>query len=76
MYKESHEESHTSSPIPESGTERKSLRDGQQAVRELISNAQWRQQKPGAHLIDGKPTMADDDGDDEETQIESKVGGS
>jgi len=75
MYKESHEDLHTPASIPGTDTERKSLREGQQTVRELISNAQWRKQKPGAHLIDGKPTMADDDGDDEETQIESKVGG-
>ena len=73
MYKESHEELHTPESIPGADTERKSRRDGQQAVRELVSNAQWRKQKPGAHLIDGKPTMADDDGDDEEIQIDSKV---
>ena len=72
MYKESHEAAHTPAPPPEAQSQRQAEREGRGAVRELVAKAHWRRAKPGPHLISQNPSLADDD---DETQIESKLGG-
>ena len=42
-------------------------------MRELIAKAEWRHGKPGPYVIGDTPSIEDDE--DDETQIESKIGG-
>lgn len=72
MYKESHEAAHTPAPPPEAQSQHQAEREGRGAVRELVAKAEWRRAKPGPHLISQAPSLADDDDD---TQIDSKIGG-
>ena len=73
LYRESDDATHTPAPAPVAGQQRQMMREGRAAVRELTGNAEWRKRKPGPHLI-GQPEPIDRD-DDDDTQIESKVGG-
>ncbi|MCH8166165.1 MAG: mechanosensitive ion channel family protein [Planctomycetes bacterium] len=73
LYRESDDATHTPAPAPFAGQQRQVMREGRAAVRELTGNAEWRKRKPGPHLI-GQPEPIDRD-DDDDTQIESKVGG-
>ncbi|MFB3138616.1 MAG: mechanosensitive ion channel family protein [Phycisphaerales bacterium] len=73
LYQESDDATHTPAPAPVAGQQRQMMREGRAAVRELTGNAEWRKRKPGPHQI-GQPEPIDRD-DDDDTQIESKVGG-
>ncbi len=73
MFKEEHGAEHTPASLPPSAIERKARQEGRRAVREITANADWRDGKPGPYVIEGTPSVDDDD--DEETQIESRIGG-
>ena len=73
LYRESDDATHTPAPAPFAGQQRQMMREGRAAVRELTGNAEWRKRKPGPHQL-GQPEPIDRD-DDDDTQIESKVGG-
>ncbi|MCH8343408.1 MAG: mechanosensitive ion channel family protein [Planctomycetes bacterium] len=72
LYRESDDATHTPAPAPLAGQQRQMMREGRAAVRELTGNAEWRKRKPGPHQL-GQPEPIERDDDD--TQIESKVGG-
>ncbi|NNM27159.1 MAG: mechanosensitive ion channel family protein [Phycisphaerales bacterium] len=57
---------------PDTDADRRARATGRRAVRAIVRDAPWRREKPPAYVFD----RAEDDPAGEETQIESKVGGS
>ena len=58
--------------VPDRDADRRARAIGRRAVRALTANAAWRDEKPRPYVFE----YADDTGPDDETQIESRVGGS
>jgi MscS family membrane protein len=74
VFKEEAGGEHEPSDVPEKAVDFRAQRAGRVAARELTANAGWRERKPPPYRFRGAGETADEDKDDE-TQIESKVGG-
>jgi MscS family membrane protein len=81
LFQEQPDGEHERRPAPAKASDFRAMRSGRAAVRELTANAAWRENKPGPYRFkDASDTQREDEtGEDEdrddETQIESKVGG-
>jgi MscS family membrane protein len=76
VYKEDPDAAHEPSDAPAKGTDFRSMRSGRNVARELTANAAWREQKPPPYRFKYAGETEDEDGgDDDDTQIESKIGG-
>ncbi|MHC5003417.1 MAG: mechanosensitive ion channel family protein [Planctomycetota bacterium] len=72
VHREDPDRKHEAQVPPSAHAEARAYRDGRRAVEQIIENAAWRRAHPGAYVFrDGGPGSDAE----EETQIESKIGG-
>jgi MscS family membrane protein len=74
LYREEHDAEHVPADVPAKGAELAAERSGRAAARELTTSANWREKKPRPYRFRYAGDTAEDEEDDD-TQIESKVGG-
>ncbi|MDY7108396.1 MAG: mechanosensitive ion channel family protein [Planctomycetota bacterium] len=74
LYKEEHDAEHAPAEAPGRGAELVAERSGRAEARRLTAAATWRQKKPPPYRFRYAGETSEDDEDDD-TQIESKVGG-
>jgi MscS family membrane protein len=71
VHQEAAEQLHEPAETPDTHAEARAVREGRKAADEIMANAAWRRAKPGPYVF----RHATGDDDDEDTQIESKIGG-
>jgi MscS family membrane protein len=74
LYREEHDAEHVPADVPAKGAELAAERSGRAAACELTTSANWREKKPRPYRFRYAGDTAEDEEDDD-TQIESKVGG-
>lgn len=74
LYKEEYTSDHTPAKVPDSGSYSNSKQEGINAVHRLTAQSDWRTRKPPAYVFEKSHTPGAEN-KDEESQIESKIGG-
>jgi len=74
VFREEHEDGEPAEPIEGDPTGR-AMRDGRLAVRRITEHAEWRREKPGPYRFTHASATSSGSGEDDDTQIESRVGG-
>lgn len=81
MFSEEQDTEHTPAEAPDEHARRRAFLEARRAVRDLTERAEWRKFTPEPYKFDRAEDTAPggdaapSDGDDDETQIESRVGG-
>ncbi len=72
---EAGDQPHEPGEAPPKAADFRAMRAGRTAARRLTSNAAWREQKPPPYRFKYAGETLDEDENDDDTQIESKIGG-
>jgi MscS family membrane protein len=76
MVSETADDKPAAPPPPKRDTDERAMRQGRRAVHQMTAEAEWRRGRPEPYVFRGSSAPESDEDDDEgETQIESRIGG-